>query len=311
MSNLKAQVDRLLTVASSGFFPKEFISEKILPEIKVKAYSGLLGKYGNSHLRIENSIKGGRGKYRRVEAITRSTASYLIEGHGLEGMVTKEDYANVEQPYDAEKDETNGISTMLFLEKEKLLADTLADTAIMTQNVTLSGTSQLSDYNNSDPVGVAATARAAIIGATGFAPNVAIMDLLVWNKIRFHPQLLDALGFKYATPGGLSEQQVAQALGVDKILYGQARYETAKEGQASSLAAVWGKHLVFAVAPERAETMQTSLGYMVRPTGSEPRKVYKQPAFNPPGATMILVEDEYDMLISNAAAGYLVKNAIA
>lgn len=311
MSQLKAIVDKLLTNVSSAYVPKGFICEEVLPEIQHKQYSGLLGRYGTNHLRIENSVKGGRGKFRRVETITRSTTSFHIEGHGLEGFVSKEDYANVEDPFNAERDETIGLSTVLWLEKEKTLADALTATSVITQNTTLSGSSQFSDYNNSDPIGVASTARETILNATGMMPNLAIMDIQVWNKLRFHPAMLDALGYKWARPGGLKEDEMAVALGVDKVLYGQARYESAKEGQTSSLAAVWGKDIVFAIAPDSPQIMQKSVGYLVRPIGGSPRKVYKESLFNPPGATAVLVEDEYDMLISDAACAYLIKDAIA
>lgn len=312
MSQMKAIVDKLLTGVSSAYIPKDYISESILPTIQAAQYTGLLGKYGTSHLRIENAVKGGRGKYRRVETQSRSTTQYIIEGHGLEGFVSKEDYKNcVEDPFDAERDEALGLATVLWLEKEKVLADALGSTSVMTQNVTLSGTSQFNDYNNSNPIGVAATARAAIIDSVGQMPNLAIMDIKVWNQLRFHPQMLDALGYKYGRPGGLSEDEMAAALGVDKVLYGKARYESAKEGQSSSLAPVWGKNLIFAVAPESAQIQQVSLGYMVRLAGESPRKVYKEANFNPPGSTKILVEDEYEMLISNPLAGYLVAGAIA
>lgn len=312
MSQMKAQVDKLLTGVSSMYKPEKFICESLLPEVQSKQYSGLLGKYGTSHLRIENSIIGGRGKYRRVETIVRSTQGYVIEGHGLEGMVTKQDYANVEDPFDAERDESIGLSTILFLEKEKMLADTLTNTAIMTQNVTLSGTSQWSDYSNSDPLAVIATAIAALIDQGISASEVvAAMDEKVLNKLRFHPQLLDALGFKFARPGGLNGDEVAKAFGIKKLLIASARYESAKEGQSSVLAPVWGKHIVLGAFPEKAAIMQKSVGYMVRPTGGSPRKVYKEALFNPPGSTAILVEDEYDMLVSDALSGYLIKNVIA
>lgn len=311
MSQLRAVVDKLLTGVSSAYVPKGFICEEVLPSIKSKQYSGLLAKYGTNHLRIENSIKGGRGKYRQVETITRSTSSYLIEGHGLEGFVSKEDYANVYEPYNAERDEVLGLSTVLWLEKEKSLADTLTNTSIITQNTTLSGTSQLNDFANSDPIGVFATARSTILNAVGLMPTLALMDIQVWNQLRFHPQMLDALGYKWARPGGLSEDEMARAMGVDQVLFGTARYESAKEGQASSLASVWGKNIVFAVAPDKPEVYQKSIGYLVVPDGTQPRKVYKQSNFNPPGSTAILCEDEYDMLISDAACGYLIANAVA
>jgi hypothetical protein len=311
-TQLKAQVDKLLTGVSSKYQPKNFVCEQILPEIKSKQNSGKLGKYGTAHLRIENTVVGGRGKYRRIETRQYSTQTYNIEGHGLEGMVTKEDYRNVEDPFKAEQDETIGVSTVLWLEKEKMLADTLSDVAVMTNNLTLSGSDQFSDYAGSDPLGVISTAVESIISKSGDDMDlVAIMDKLVYNKLRFHPQLLDNLGFKFNRPGGLSPEEIAKAFGVEKIIWGSARYESAKEGQASALAPVWGKHLILARCPAKASIEQVSIGYMIRPEDGSPRKVYKQSNFNPPGSTSILVEDEYDMLISNTDAGYLIKDVIA
>jgi hypothetical protein len=311
MSQMKAIVDKLLSNVSSMHQAKGAIAEQLLAPIKAAQSSGKLAKYGNSHLRIEKSLKGGRGSYRRVEAIVRSTTDFAIEGHGLEGIVTKDDYKNVETPYDAEKDETLGISSMLLLEKEKTLADTLTSTSIVTQNVTLSGTDQLNDYLNSDPLDVFSDARSAVRSGCGLPPDTAAMDWAVFNKLRYHPQMLDALGYKQARPGGLKAEELAVALEVSRLLIADCIYNSAKEGQSDSLTPVWGKHIVFGVLPTKAETYQTSGGYLVVPAGSEPRKVYKTDNFNPPGSKLILVEDEYDMLISNTGALYLVKDAIA
>ncbi len=312
MSQMKAVVDKLLTGISSALVPQGFLCEQILPEITSPQYSGLLGKYGTGHLRIENSVKGGRGKYRQIETRVYSTTGFVIEGHGLEGMVTKEDYANVVDPFDAERDETMGLSTSLWLEKEKALADTLTSTSIITQNTTLVGTAQFNDYANSDPLGVINAGLNAILDNSGTDENMTlIMDKRVKRILRFHPQLLDQLGFKWDRPGGLKDNEFAEAFGVDQVLFGSARYETAKEGQTSSLAAVWGKDIVLAICPPKAAILQKSAGYLVRPTGGQPRKTYKESNFNPPGSTSILVEDEYDMLISDVTCAYVIKAATA
>lgn len=306
---MKAIVDKLLTNVSSAFIPEGYISEQVLPSISVKQKTGLLGKYGNNHLRIEMSVIGGEGKYRRVKPIARSTTAYNIDGHGLEGLVTKDDYRNVELPFKAEEDEVMGLSTQLWLEKEKGLADVLGSTSIITQNTTLSGTSQLSDYTNSDPIGVFKTARQAVYDGCGMAPNKATMSWEVFNVLRYHPKLLE--NFKYVQSGYLAEDQLALALGVDKILVGKPKYNSAKEGQSDVFASVWQKDITFMVAPDKAVPYQTSLGYWVKYEGSTPRKVYKYDGQNPPESTIILVEDEYDFLISNAAAAYLVNDAVA
>jgi hypothetical protein len=311
MSASRAIVDKLLTNVSQAYIPEGFVCEQLLPQITVAQFTGKIGKYGTSHLRIVNSVVGGKGRFRQVETIVRDSDTYSIEGHGLEGIVTLADYANVEKPFDAERDETMGISTVLWLEKEKGLADTLGSTAVMTQNTTLAGTSQLSDYDNSDPIGVFSAARLAIFNGCGAIANVAIMDYIVWDKLRYHPDLLDALGFKYDRPGGLSEQEMASVLGVERVIIAKARYESANEGQTSVLASVWGKNIIMAVLPKSAAPMQTSLGYRLQLAGQQPRKVSKWDNNNPSGSRSILVEDYYDMFIGNAKAGYLIKDAIA
>lgn len=311
MSQTRALVDQLLTNVSVQLRPDGMISELVLPKIYAKQSSGKLAKYGNKHLQIVNSTTGGRGAYRRVETRVMSTTNYLIEGHGLEGIVTKDDYRNVQLPFKAEEDETYATSTILLVDKEVSLATTLGDTSIMTQNTTLVGTAQLSDYTNSDPIGVANTAREAVRAGSGMPPNTLIMDWAVANRLRYHPKILSTLGFQYNRAGSLTDSDLQRAFNVEKIFITAGVYNTAHEGQTDSVSAIWGKNMVFAYIPDQAQPNQVSLGYYVVYEGESPRKVYKYAINNPPESTGILVEDNYAMLISNPAAGYLIKNAIA
>lgn len=311
MAQTKAIVDKLLTNVSNAYIPENFIAEQVLPELGVIQKTGKIGSYGTNHLRIEKSIMGGRGKARRVEPIVRQTSTYEVESHGLEGLVTEDDYRNVEEPFDAESDETIGLTTMLQLEKEQVLANAMADTATLTQNTTLSGTSQLNDYANSDILREFKDATQAVYDGCGVAPNAAVMSWDVYNVIKYHPGILEALGFKDDRAGMLSVEEVARAMGVQQLMIGSARYESANEGQTSSLASVWGKHIVFYVRPQQAAKYQVSLGYYVKYRNKDARKVYKFDVNNPPESTGIIVRDDYDQFFGNVNAAYLIKNAIA
>ena len=122
MSQIKAIVDKLLTNVSQMYVPEGYISEDILPNLKVKQKTGKIGKYGLNHLRIVNSKMGGRGKAARFEPIVRDSDLYSIESHGLEGLVTEDDYDNVEEPFEAESDETLGLTSTLWTAKEYAIA---------------------------------------------------------------------------------------------------------------------------------------------------------------------------------------------
>ena len=311
MSQLSALVDKLLTNVSSGYFPEGHISEQIFPFVGVTQKTGKLGKYSNQHLRVESSYVGGRGAYRRVEPIVRSSATYEIDSHGLEGLVTPDDVRNVETPFQAEQDEVLGLATQLWVEKEVILSTALADTATITQNVTLSGTSQFNDYDNSDPLTRFSTARLAVKDGCGKFPDTAWMDSKVMNYLRFHPQMLDNLGYKFSRSGGLTDDELARALMVKRVLVADVSYNTAVEGQADTLASAWGKHMWFGVCPEQAAVRQMSAGYRLGYAGKQPRQVYKYAVNNPPESTAVLCSDEYDFLIANVGAIYLIKSCIA
>lgn len=311
MSQLVALQDKLLSNVATGLFPKSSICEKVLPIITAAETTGKIGKYGNQHLRIVQSVVGGKGKYRQVDSVTRSTTGYDIEGHGLSDIVTKEDYRNVLAPFKAEEDVVMALQTILWLEKEKALADSLGSTSVLTQNTTLAGSSQWNNHVSSSPLNDIITAHAAVYDGCGEEANTAIMSKEVWDYLSYHPQFLDALGFKHNRPGGLSEAELAKVLKVEKLLIGKMKYNSAKEGQSDVLTSVWGKNFVLAVCPDKAAIGQISLGYHVQYEGEQPRKVYKQSLFNPPGATEVLVEDSYDQLLVQVAAAYLIKDAVA
>lgn len=311
MSQTSAIVDKLLTNVSRKYVPEDqsFIAEKVLTPLKTAQSSGKIASYGGEHLRISSYIVNGDTQYPQVVSTARSSTTYQTEKHALKGYVTEEDYANVEKPFEAESDMTIDLTLKLRLEKEKALADQLTSTSVITQNVTLSGTSQLSDYTNSDPVGVFATARATVKDACGVAPIKALMSWHVWEQLRYHPDLIAFVSQSSSVIDGLNEQQLANALGVRKILIGDSFYNSSAEGQTDVLSPVWGKHIVFLVAPDTAAKTQVSAGYLVQQRN--PRRVFKAAVDDPPNSKKILVDDSYDQVITDVKAAYLVKDAVA
>jgi hypothetical protein len=309
-SQTNAIVDNILTDLSNKINPIGYISEMILPTVEVKQTTGLLGAYGSSHIRLVSSIVNGKSNFNNVDTRSYSTQQYNIELHGLSDLVTEQDRANVERPFDAEIDTTDELTGLLWTDKEKQLADALGSTSVLTNNTTLSGTDQYNDYAASDPLGDFATARSAVYSNVGIAPDLAIMDWATAEQLRYHPQLLDSLGFKEQRPGGLTTPEFTRALNVQRVLIGSAVYNSAAEGQADSIEAIWGKNVVFAVAPTESKKRQVSLGYRFQQFGT-PRKVTKMQSNERPGATKIFVEDSYQQLISNADAAYLIKDAVA
>jgi len=192
MAQTKAIVDKLLTNVSNGIFPEGYVADLVLPQIGVVQKSGLIGNYGNNHLRIENDVITGESVARRVNPIKRGSNSYLVQTHALEGVVTQDDYDNVEQPFEAESDETSGLTYLIKTNKEKALADALFSTSVITNNAT---PSTKYDQASANPLLDFANAHNSIIDKLGVKANTAVMSMQVANYLRQNANILDTLGF--------------------------------------------------------------------------------------------------------------------
>lgn len=310
MSQMKAQIDKLLTSTLQLYTPTGYGSEQILTPVSHSQWSGKLGKISNAHLRIQNTIMGGEGAARRIRIVTRETDSFEIESHGLEGMVTERDRDNFDSPYDARKEEAMALTHMLWLGKEKSLADTLSDTAIVTQNVTLAGGSKFSDKVNSDPLSVVQTGQQTIEDAIGVAADTMIMNTTVFRALQYHPLMIEFVRGKVGHGMRLTVEEMASAFQVERILVLAPKYNSANEGQNDSLANVWGNHLILGVLPQKPRVGQLTAGYYVTKKGLKPRKVSFWNLNNPPRSQAVLVEDHYDFLLSKTEGLYLIKNAV-
>ena len=314
ISQNKAVVSKLLTNVSNGLFPaaEDFIAEKILPAVYVAQTTGLVGKYGNDHLRIVNTAHAGKGNYQQLETVVTSSDSYSINDHGLYDVITENDMRNFEAPFDAEVDTTNALTLAQALAKEYGLSASLRNTAIITQNTTLSGTAQYNNISSTDskPLENKLVADDAILTATGRRPNTLIASEAVISKLLFHGELMDNLGFKYNRTGGMKLEELKAALQIDNILIGKAMYNSAKEGQADVLANVWGKDMIYAYIAAPA-LRQKTLGFEFRKSGTQPRQVYTYNPVMPVNSRGVIVTDNYDQHILNANCAYLIKDAIA
>lgn len=311
MTQNRAIVDKLLTNVSNKYVPQNYISERILPTLNVIQTSGKIAGYNNDHIRIGSYVHSGDGEYARIKVDNRKQSNYVLEKHALSSIISEEDFANVEQPYDARVDTTDHLNSLLWTEKEVALSTTLGDDTLYSASnkVTLSGTDQYNDLTNSSPLEDAIVARQAIIAKQGMKPNICIMSQEVFDYLSINPSILGSLGYKDSRPGGLEMGELARSFKVEEILIGEAMYNNAVEGQADNLVPIWGKNVIFAISPKSAAKRQKSLGYRIQKTS--PRRVTRISVDDPVGAEKILIDDWYQQTIVDIDAAYLIKNAIA
>jgi hypothetical protein len=191
---------------------------------------------------------GRKGRPNTVE-FSGSVQTASIEDYGLDDEIPQSDIDAAEAARNAGLSRidpvqlaTAGLTNLIALDREVRAAAIVQDPNNYSDDkkVTLAGTDQLSDYTNSDPYGVI---DAALNGTLVYRANTIAMGFPVWNVIKRHPKLIEAVKGGLTQEGAISRQQFADLfeIPVSNLAIGTAWLNTAKKGQAVNLARVWGK----------------------------------------------------------------------
>ena len=297
-------VDPVLSNVSVAYKNEEYIAEQVFPVFTVGKQGGKYYKYDKSALRRNKTNRAAGSPANEVE-YGLTTDSFYCEDHALKEAIPFEVIEQADAALNPEMDATESVTEMLLIDKEVALATSLTNTSIVTQNVTLSGTDQWSDFDNSDPFDDIRTGINTVQTAIGRRPNTIILGQQTFNKLIDHPDIVDRI--KYTSGTGITADMLARLFDVKRVLIGSAVQNTAVEGQADSLAYIWGKHAIICYVADAPKLKQVTLGYHFTYKTREAEKWDDGDA----KARYVRVHDNYVQEFVAAEAAYLIKNAIA
>jgi hypothetical protein len=227
------------------------IARRALPELPVLSEKFKYNVFPLAQgFSLTDAEVGRKGQVNQIE-VTAEEADSSVKDYGLDAPIPQSDIdeaarqrAARQSMYDPEGAAVETLTNQIELHREVRVAAIVQDAGNYSsgRKVTLSGTSQLSDFDDSDPLGVL---DAAMNGTLVYRPNHIVMGMAVWNKIKMHPKLLNAVKGGLTTEGWISRQQFADLMEIplDNLLIGEGLLNTAKKGQAASLSRVWGKNI--------------------------------------------------------------------
>jgi hypothetical protein len=305
-----AHVDRAMTAFSLRYSNDSYIADQVFPVVPVEKDSDLYFTYGKENMRLANAGPLGARTPAPEATYTATTASYKLDRYGLADIVLDDLRDNADDPLRPDEDCTATLTDLLLLQREKACADIAFSTTHMTQNTTLSGTSQWSDYAGSDPLGDIETGKSTVHSNCFREANFVTMGIQVWRKVRHHPTVVER--FKYVAGGGISRQQFADLIEIpaENIHIGSAAHVSSNEGQATDTTAyIWGKHFLIGYrAPGRPTIKSVSLGLTLQRGQSRRVTTWRN---NNPRGDWKMVEDYLVHKVVAATAGYLIVDAVA
>lgn len=303
-------IDQALSNVSMAYKNDNYVADLIFPLVKVDKQSDYYFKFTKDFW-FRNSVeRRGPGAKYAEGGLELSPEQYVCINKGLSFPLPWETVDNQDAGVDLETTGAEWLADQFALDREIALAAKIFDASVWASSVTLSDTSQWSDYANSDPIGNIETAREAVKKLIGRNPNTILMGAEVWDKIKWHPDILDL--YKHTEKAILTREMVAKVFdGIDQLLVGDAIVNASAEGVAFSGGYIWPKHVLVAYITRSPSLRTPSAGYTFSwkqngftiPVTREEERLRKR--------DMLLADHAFDQKITSTDCGYEILNACA
>lgn len=251
-------IDQVLTNISIQYRNAAYVGTQIMPVVPVKKKSDIYYIYDSKadRFRVPFTLRAPKTESRTVDWKVR-TDGYVCDEHALNDLIDDIERGNADKPVNLEVDTVEFLTDIVTLGLEMRIKDMLE--ASLTANAPTNGV--WSDYATEtiDPIADIEIGKAAIHAVIFREPNVLLLGKAVYDKLKHHPKILELI--KYSQKGVLTTDLMASLFGIEKVIVGNAGYNSAKEGKTAVLSYLWGKNAILAYVEPKPGIKKFSLGY--------------------------------------------------
>jgi hypothetical protein len=298
-----------LTAIALAYRNQRLIANDVLPRVGVGTQEFKYLTYNKAdRFTIPNTLVGRRSKPNEVEFGAAEVTS-KTEDYALDDPIPQADIDNAPPNYDPRGNAVEGIMDLIELDREKRTADLVFAAANYPSGnkVTLSGTSQWSDFTNSTPLADLQTGLDTPI----MRANVMVIGRLAFSKLVQHPDVVKAMHGTSGDKGIATRQFLADLLELEEVLVGEAWVNTAKPGQAATFARLWGKHCALLHRNRTANTRRGVTFGLTAEWGSRVAGSQRDTNIGMRGGERVRAGESVKELIVASDVGYFLEDVIA
>lgn len=309
----QVKTDAALTNLVVGYGANDVIYNKIFPKVPVAKDTDFFYKWEDNGTKVTKleTRRADRAKAAEV-GIAVGQDTYAVEQHALRDFLEDGVIKNADSILNLRENCALNITDLLELKREIACMNIVFSTSNYdTGNyTTLSGNDRWSiiAHADSDPQSDIIDALEIVKKKARVKPNTFVCGEHGFNLLRKHAKVKEAIKYVQATGNAqMTLQAIADFLGVERILVGDATYDTAAEGQTSNNDFVWSQDAALIYVPTRPGIKTPGYGYTFEPTHT-PRTVerYREQGIK---GEWVEVNEKYVFKVAFNKAGYLFKNA--
>jgi len=293
--------DAILTNISIMYRNAAYVGTQLLPVVPVKKRSDIYYIYDSKadRFRIPKTLRAPKTESKTVDwKVTEDT--YSCDEHALNDLIDDIERDNADKPLNLEVDTVEFLTDIIQLSQEMRIK-TAVEAGLSANTVDV----LWSTPGTSNPIADIETGKAAVHAVIFKDPNVLLLGRAVYDALKHHPDILDRI--KYVQKGVVTPELMAAVFEVDKVIVGNAGYNTAKEGKAASYSYLWGKNAILAYVEPRPGIKKFSLGYTFQSQKFQTRRARIEVKHSD---WFEVGEIEIEKIVA-AACGYRISPAVA
>jgi len=296
-----SHVNKPLTNISLRYNFENGIFDQVFPIVPVKKESDIYFIYDLSNLRLNETLRANHAKSNEIE-MDYSQASYNLDEHALNGLVTQRDRDNADAPLSPDIDLTETLEQNIQIRQEVDTANLAFTTTSWSNSMT-----GLWAADNNVPLADVLTMTSLILQNGHVMPNRAVLAWDGFKVLKTNTSTADAI--KYVERKIVTPEIIASLWDLDKVIIGKASYVTTKEGVSTIASSfIWSDKCLIYYVPQSPKLKTPSAGYTLQIGEKRKTKKWPDPDF---GGDRIEVSTLFTSIIVATAAGAIIASITA
>ena len=310
VSPTTVHTNKFLTDLSVKYTNDAYIGARLMPIVQRSKRSDSFVTYDErDHLGAPDDEIGPNGEVNEVEE-SRGTDNYSVKDYGLRGKVLQETLDNQDEIFDELTDATEHTVDGVELRQEIRISSIVMNVANYAAGQTHVATGKWNAASSSI-VSDLLTAVSEIWHGAGRNRLVAACGIAVWNAIANNAEIKGL--FNNVREGLATTDAVARYFGIDELLIGRSRQDTANIGQPSgAFSRIWSVDNFAILSVAERPTRRSAHWGSTFQHGARKFNSWTDPAPGPgAGAHIIKVGQSQDHKVVANRAGYIITDVLA
>ena len=295
-------VDPVLTNLAVEYRNGQFIADQVMPIVPVLRETGLYWVFGKEAFKIPRTRRAPYGESARID-VSGTTTAYVCAEYAIRSEIEDRERDNSDDVFRLQMRKTRRATDAILLDREKRVAGVVQSTSTFAN----AGPSvQWSTIATADPVNDVRAAKKVIRNKIGREANTMIIPQDCYDSLVQCSKIIDRI--KYTAPMGDITSDILQRLfGIPNILIAASKYNSAQDGDTTTLADVWTDTIVIAYVSQTPSIEDVSLGYTLRQRNFQVRTWRDDPRHCNVIEPSVIDAEE----VVAADAGYLITDVMA